>query len=251
MSYIEAYTEHLKRIGATGRDRQINMIKRDLSRLAPDSAAYKTIVVNGKEQKVIMRSTDNYYTKELICMPDENVPLGSYVDFVNAKWIVHERDFDDEVYGKSRMRMCNSVLKWKAKDGTVYSYKGYADDATKYSEGTEGTRYLRVGEFQLKIIIPVDEITSCITRDMRFLIDADKYIPSIVAAGDTPYAFRVTRRNIVTGVYRDEGYVEITLVEDSFINGKDDAENMIAVQQWELKETENADTSSEEEGAWI
>ena len=251
MSYMDAYRDHLKRIGATGRDREINLIKRDLSRLAPNSAAYKKISVDGKEQHVIMRSTDNYYTKELICMPGEHVAMGSLVDFVDAKWIVTERDFDDEIYGKSKMKMCNATLKWKAKDGTVYSYEGYADDATKYSEGTEGTRYLRVGEFQLKVFIPMDEITSQIYRDMRFIIDADKYVPSLIAVGDTPYVFRVTRRNIVTGTYRGEGYVEITLVEDSFIAGKDDAENMLAAQQWELKELEQTEPGEQDEGGWL
>lgn len=158
------------------------------------------------------------------------------------------------------MRMCNAKLRWKDSDGTIHEYDGWADDATKYSEGVEHTRYIRVGEFQLKVFVPVNEVTSTIWRDMRFLIDAEKYIDSITSNSHYPYAFKVTRRNIVTGTYEDEGYVEITLVEDEFIVGKDDAENMIAAQvddsgsviEYEdNNDDEEDEDNNEQEGGWL
>lgn len=248
MSYMEMYRTMLANRGATGHDREVNILKRDFERLAPNSAAYKQIIVDGESQNVIVKSSDSYYIREIVCMPGERLLLGKVVQFCDMPWIVTDRDYDEEVYGKSKIKMCNVKLKWKDANDIVHVYDGWADDATKYSEGVEHTSYIRIGEFQLKVFVPVDEYTSTIWRDMRFIIDAGKYIPDIISNNHYPFVFKVTRRNIVTGTYADEGYVEITLVEDEFLVGQDDAENMIAAQINGAKNMEFPDTS---EGGWL
>lgn len=248
MSYTDTYRTMLANRGTTGHDREVNILKRDLARLAPNSAAYKQIVVDNASQNVIIKSSDSYYIREVVCMPGEHLLLGKVVQFANMPWIVTDRDFDEEIYGKSKMKMCNTKLKWKDENGVLHVYDGWADDATKYSEGVEHTSYIRIGEFQLKVFVPVDEHTATIWRDMRFIIDAEKYISNITSKNHYPFAFKVTRRNIVTGTYDDEGYVEITLVEDEFLVGQDDAENMIAAQ---INGAKNMDFPEQTEGRWL
>lgn len=236
MAYIDDYKMLLKKQGKTQRDRHINYLRYDIGQYASSNPAYKQIEVDGNRMNVVVNSQNDYTIKEIVTMPGERVPFGSIVTFSNAPWIVTSTDIDDEIYSRSMMYLCNCKLKWKGKDGIIYSYDGYAEDATKYSEGVEATQYLRIAEFQIKVKVHVDEISSLIMRDMRFVIDAEKYISNLVAENDRPFVFKVTRRNIITGTYADEGYVEITLVQDQWVEGKDDYNLMVAAQPYELKE---------------
>lgn len=228
---LEWYKKSLESRGRTLRDRTINSLKRDIDMLAPDSPAYKPISFNNEVRHVIVNSTDDMDVKEFISMPGEFLPLGLQFTFANTPWIVVEKDVDDEIYGRCEAKHCNVSLRWKNDTGDIIEYFGIAEDATKYSEGVASTQYISVDEFQIKVLLPLNSDTAVIWRDMRFLIDANKYIEKIVAKGEYPFAFRVTRRNIITGTYEEEGYVEITMVEDTFRKNEDDHINMIASQR--------------------
>lgn len=253
MSYPSLYREMLGKEGLGQRDRSINAFKREVRSLARGNPAYKPIEVNGELRYVIINSKDDYTIKEVVSMPGDYIPMGAYVTFRDQTWLVQNTDIDDEIYSKAMMYLCDCELKWKDKDGNVYSYPGVSEDATKYSEGVEHTQYMRISEFQLKVKVHVDDISSTIWRDMRFIIDVDDYVDDVVEHEHRPYVFRCTRRNIVTGMIEGEGYVEITLVQDQWIEGKDDYEEMLAAQPWELKEPyigDSADTA-EDDGKWL
>ena len=257
MSALDAYRDQLMMRGETLRIRNVDMLKRTILTHAPDNPAYKPLKINGKNTYAVINSKDDYNTKEIVCMPGGKAPLGSNVVFCKMPWLVTSADIDDEIYAKSKMQLCNCLMKWKDANGNIFSYNGVAEDATKYSEGVESTQYLRIAEFQIKVKIHLDSTSAVIGRDMRFVIDAAKYIDSIVSNDDRPFVFKVTRRNIVTGTYADDGYVEITLVQDQWIEGKDDYENMLAAQPYELHEaypnakpSENV-SSDTNEGSWL
>lgn len=255
MAYINTYKDMLGKHGLTQRDRHVNYLHRDIHSYAPANPAYKPIKIGGNETFVIVNSQDDYKVKEIVSMPGEHIPFGSAILFRNAPWIVTSVDIDDEINSKAIMYMCNCKLQWMTKDGMIYAYDGYAEDATKYSEGVESTQYLRIAEFQIKVKIPVDSVSVLIHRDMRFVIDADKYIDQIVNADDRPFVFRVTRRNIITGTYNNEGYVEITLVQDQWVEGKDDFKSMLAAQPWDLEspypDTDTPSGSDNGESGWL
>lgn len=251
MAYIDTYRNLLNRQGHTQRDRHINYMRHDIAQYAPANPSYKEVSVNGNRMNVIINSKDDYTIKEVVTMPGDEIPFGSVITFSNRPWIVTSVDVDDEICSRALMYLCNCKLKWRDKDGTVYTYDGYAEDATKYSEGVESTQYLRIAEFQIKVKIRVDEISALITRDMRFVIDAEKYIGNIISEDDRPFVFKVTRRNLVTGTYDNEGCVEITLVQDQWVEGKDDYTNMIAAQPYELIEPYPDNDPENEEKGWM
>lgn len=252
-NYIERMTAH----GKTARDRNINLLQRTILLHAPANPAYKPICINGTKTYAVINSKDDYYVKEIVCMPGKTAPLGSDVLFSDMPWLITSVDVDDEVYAKGKMHLCNCVLKWKDVNGDIHVYNGVAEDATKYSEGVESTQYLRIAEFQIKVKVHLDEFSAIISRDMRFVIDADKYIDCLIANDDYPFVFRVTRRNIVTGTYAGEGYVEITLVQDQWIEGKDDHTTLLAAQPYELQDAypiitpSHSDTNDKTEGGWL
>ena len=239
--------------GVKRRRRAIREFGHEIYSLAPGNPAYKEIFVNDQSRYVIINSKDDYKIKEVVSMPGESIPMGAYVKFSGQTWLVENTDVDDEIYSKAMMYLCDCALTCKDKQGVVHSYPGVSEDATKYSEGVDHTKYIQIVEFQLKIKVHVDEISSLIWRDMRFIIDASKYTDELVEDEHRPFVFRVTRRNIVTGDIAGNGYVEITLVQDQWIEGKDDYENMLAAQPWELKEPYIGDSSetADDDGSWL
>lgn len=236
MAYVDTYKALLARKGVTRRDRNVNIVKRDILLSAPDNPACKEIFIDGEPRYVVVNSQNDYTLKEIVTLPgDERIPFGCIVEFNNKPWIVTSSDIDEEIYSKAKMQLCACVLRWEH-DGVIYDYPAYVEDATKYSEGVDATRYLGIGEFQIKAKVHMDEISTTIHRDMRFIIDADHLVSYVVDSGERPYVFRVTRRNIVTGSYGEEGYIEITMVQDQWIEGKDDYETMVAAQPEQIKE---------------
>ena len=65
----------------------------------------------------------------------------------------------------------------------------------------------------------------------------------------------VVECHFITGTYNDEGYVEITLVQDQWVEGKDDYESMLASQPWDLEEpypdTDTPSGSDNSESGWL
>lgn len=257
MSILDSYRETLGLRGHTLRDRNVNVLQRTILKHAPGNPACKNLFVNGEPMQVVINSKDDFAIKELVCLPGDRIPFGSDIIYRDMPWLVITIDIDDDVYAKSRMHLCNCVLRWKDRNGVLHEYNGVAEDATKYSEGIESTQYLRIAEFQIKVKIHLDSVTAIIDRDMRFIIDADKYIDNIVSNNDRPFVFKVTRRNIVTGSLNGEGYVEITLVQDQWIEGRDDYIEMVASQPYELDDVYPIINPSEDasddaqEGRWL
>lgn len=232
MSYLDTWRTRVELVGNTRRERQKNKLVRDIERLAPDSLSYKTIYVDGEERQAIVTSSDAYNLRNFISMPGETIPFGAMIQYADRYWLVREKEIDDEIYAKCQAQLCNVLMRWQNAYGEVLEYYGVGEDATKYSSGiVNGKDYMiTLGEFQIKVALPVNEDTAVIHRDMRFLIDVESFVDTLRESDMHPTAFKVTRRNIVTGTFDDAGYVEITMVEDRFIDGKDDIENGLAYQ---------------------
>ena len=88
------------------------------------------------------------------------------------------------------------------------------------------------------------------------------YLDAMAENGITPNAYKVTRRNVTTGTFPTVGYVEITMVEDQFVAGADDLENMIAARVEEMVRIPegNSDVgpddpdsggNTDDEGGWL
>ena len=82
-------------------------------------------------------------------------------------------------------------------------------------------------DFQIKAKIRLDGHSAKLNRNKRFLLDAEIYLPQIEASGNHVSAFKVTRRNVITGNYAGHGYVELTMVECAY-SDRDNPELMIA-----------------------
>lgn len=208
---------------------QLRDIKNKITRDFKKSIDAENVLINGKKQLVLItRDKGDEQIKRIKSLPDERFDLGDIVNWNGIDYIVYKMDADRRIQSKGRMYECNMRLRWKNAKGEIIERVGKGEDATKYGEGTEGTFRLRIGKFQLKVLVRLDEETVLIERDDRFLIDASAFLETMQENGVMPNAYRVSRRNVTTGTFPDVGYVEITLVEDQFVAGKDDIKNMIA-----------------------
>ena len=231
---------------------QLRDIKHRITRDFRKSIDAEDVQINGEDRLVLItRDKGDEQIKKIKSLPDERFDLGDIVNWNGTNYIIYKMDADRRIQSKGRMYECNMKLRWKNKNGEIIERVGKGEDATKYGEGTEGTFRMRIGEFQLKIIIRLDEETVLIRRDDRFIIDADEYIPSMIENGIMPSVYKVTRRNVTTGTFPQDstphGYIEITLVEDQFVAGQDNLEDMLAPKVIEMIKGSTS-TSSEPDG---
>ena len=232
---------------------QIRDIKHRITRDFRKSIDAEDVTINGVEQLVLItRDKGDEQIKKIKSLPDERFDLGDIVNWNGTNYIIYKMDADRRIQSKGRMYECNLKLRWKNRSGEIIERVGKAEDATKYGEGTEGTFRIRIGEFQLKIIVRLDEETVLIRRDDRFIIDADDFIDTMTDNEILPNVYRVTRRNVNTGTFPQDGsqhgYVEITLVEDQFVAGRDDIENMIACRVSDMVKDDDNDSNNDNSG---
>lgn len=244
----------------THKEYQIRNIRHKITQDFRKSIDAEVVKINEIEQLVLItRDKGDEQIKRIKSLPDGRIDLGDIVEWNGVYYIVYKMDADRRIQSKGRMYECNTKLRWRNKSGIIVERHGKGEDATKYSEGTQGGYMLRIGEFQLKIIVRLDDETVLIRRDDRFMIDANSFLDNLSENNILPMVYRVTRRNVVTGTFEDTGYVEITLVEDQFVAGYDDPENMLACKREEIISNESQDdivssienSEPESEGGWL
>lgn len=243
----------------TKKEYQIRDIRNRITRDFKKSIDAEDVTINGEEHTILItRDKGDGRIKKIKSYPDDSFELGQIVTWNDVNYIIYKMDADRRIQSKGVMYECNTKLRWRNKHGEIVERVGKGEDATKYSEGTEGGNIMRTGEFQIKVLIPLDEETALIKRDDRFIIDADAFIDVMVESGIMPYVFKVTRKNVITGTFPEHGYVEITMVEDEFVSGHDDLENMVACPKSEMilngseghKEVEDS-PEQDDEGGWL
>lgn len=252
---------------------QLRDIKHRITRDFFKSIDAENVLINGVSQNILItRDKGDEQIKRIKSLPDERFELGDYVNWNGTNYIIYKIDADRRIQSKGRMYECNMTLRWKNSKGEIIERVGKAEDATKYGEGTEGTEVIRIGKFQIKVLVRLDEETVKIRRDDRFIVDAMNYIDIMVEDGILPDVYKVTRINTTTGTFPDVGYIEITMIEDRFVPGHDDYENMIACKVSEMikegstghesdennsgddnsnDENNNDQTNAEEDGGWL
>jgi len=232
----------------TMKEYQIRDIKHRISRDFKKSIDAEDVTINGEPHLVLItRDKGDEQIKKIKSLPDDRFDLGDIVNWNGVNYIIYKMDADRRIQSKGRMYECNITLRWKNSKGEIIERVGKVEDATKYSEGTKGTSVLRIGDFQIKAIVRLDEETVLIERDDRFIIDAEEFMDAMIENGVNPNAFRVSRRNVITGTFPNTGYVEITMKEDQFVAGQDDVEDLVAKSIKDIV----SDTEDSEEGGWL
>lgn len=183
----DLYNSKLTVYGETRRDRVIYETQHSIMKRSKRSPAYKTVLIDGVEQKVVITSTANLYEKKINALPNENIYAGSIVEWNKRFWIIQYTDCEDEVYQRGIMQQCNIYLKWQNENGDIIGRYGFSEDITQYASGVVNNKLLDNIELSFKINMPLDSETVKLRRGKRFLVDV---------ITDKPNAYILTNRNV-------------------------------------------------------
>ena len=207
MSVWDSYRARLNASGYDKRDSTIRREERFLRMKLPNSLSYHHLTVDGKPRDLAVINSDNMDLKTICSMPGEDIRHGSIVEWMGNRWLVTERDANNELYTKAKMRQCNYLLKWINDSGNIVERWCIVEDGTKYLTGEYGDNNFVItrGDSRISLTLPKDAQTLRLRRDNRFLID-DYNSPNVLA-------YRLTKPFKLGGSYSGDGVLYFVLQE--------------------------------------
>lgn len=202
-TYHARHTLH----GETSRDREKYNLMNRLSRQIPSTLSYHNVDIDGVDRNIVILNSDNLNQKTLCSLPGEDIRHGAYIDWMNHKWIVTERDANSEIYTKCIMVQCNYLLRWINDSGEIIERWSVVEDGTRYLTGEFSDSFLVAtkGDSRIAVTLPKDLETIALDRDARFIID-DYSSPH-------PLAYRLTKPFKLGGSYDENGVVIFVMTE--------------------------------------
>ena len=117
---------------STQRDIMLAREKRTLRQKMPQSLSFhRGVIIDGQQRDLSIINSDNLDTKTLLSLPDEDLPHGGLVEWMNNRWLIIEKDANNEVYTRCKMRQCNYLLRWVNPSGMVVERWCIIEDGTK------------------------------------------------------------------------------------------------------------------------
>lgn len=214
MSVWDSYFRSSTPDASAQRDNILAREKRTLRQKMPQSLSFhRGVIIDGQQRDLSIINSDNLDTKTLLSLPDEDLPHGGLVEWMNNRWLIIEKDANNEVYTRCKMRQCNYLLRWVNQSGMIVERWCIIEDGTKYLTGEYGDNHfiLTRGDSRISMIIARDSETIQLERDNRFLIDDYE--------SHTPLAYRLTKPFKMGGSYNENGVLSFVLAE---CNAEDD-----------------------------
>lgn len=207
MSIWEAYENRVKLHGATKRDAALAREVRLLNDKLKDSLSYHEALVDGLIRNVAIINSDNLNEKTMCSLPGEDFACGSLVEWEDNRWLITEKDANNEVYTKVKLLQCNHLLKWIDAQDVIHEQWCVIEDGTKYLTGEYEDRNFVVtrGDARIAMTIGRNEDTVKFERDTRFLIDDPDSVHKA--------AYLLTKPLKVGKTYNGEGIFSFVLQE--------------------------------------
>lgn len=167
---------------------ELYKINRQINKHFADTTDYHIVERNGEPfELIIIKNTDlNSDQKKIKSRPGQPFNLGDYILWNGQMWLVVVVDPDDKSHTSGMMYICNTVLRWQNASGDIVERYCNIADYTKYSSGVWNNGTLIVGDNQYGCILPIDEETCKLKRDMRFAVDSDMV--------ETPDIYKLSNR---------------------------------------------------------
>ena len=158
--------------------------------------------------RIYSRKKDSTYgeVQNFVSTYDNPIKKGMY--FHDTKddtyWIATESYNVNDIQFKGKMTKCIYTLRWQDSDGNIIERKAVTSDQTKHSNGQTGNSTIMVADNQYGLLVPIDEATKSLKREMRFPFDFDDT--------DNPDIYRLLNRKINLG----EGIIQLSFSFDAF-----------------------------------
>ena len=130
--------------------------------------------------------------------------VGDIVYDINEdEYLICTESFNiDNIHFKGKFTLCNWILKWQKKDGTILEYPCYDMNATQYNSGEQFNRNFTIESSQHMITLPCDENTVELSTPQRFYLDK---------ATINPMTYIVTQNDTTSYNYGKKGLVKLTV----------------------------------------
>lgn len=134
------------------------------------------------------------------------VSVGDIIYDTNKdEYLICTEAFDiDGMHYKGKFTLCNWILKWQKKDGTILEYPCHDMNSTQYNSGEQSNRNFVIGSSQHMLTLPCDENTKELSTPQRFYLDK---------ATVNPTSFIVTQNDTTSYNYGKKGLVKVTVYE--------------------------------------
>lgn len=216
LSYFQKINNTYK--SKSKQETDLYLLNRHVDECFADTVDYHVVKRNGDPfELLIIKDTDNNtFKKKIKSRPSEPFNLGDYIEWSNQIWLVTLVDTDDKAYHSGYMYLCTVPLRWQNSEGKIIERYVFAEDYTKYSNGTTGNNTITIGDNQYGLTLPVDEETKKLKRDMRFPMDFDN--------SEQPDIYKLTNRKVKLSdnqYFGRGGTMIVTMSFDAF-NPNDD-----------------------------
>lgn len=151
-------------------------------------------------------SAANGITVKFQTLYDTPVNVGDIIYDTNKdEYLICTEAFDvDSIHYKGKFTLCNWILKWQKKDGTILEYPCYDMNSTQYNSGEQSNAHFTIGSSQHMITLPSDENTIALSSPQRFYLDKNM---------DNPTTFIITQNDTTSHNYGKKGLVKLTVYE--------------------------------------
>lgn len=209
--------------GETRRERDENILKRDLYLNAEDNPACKNVEIDGEKCQAVIIKTKNNKVYEIHVLHTSNLFVGSLVYIFGLTYMVISTNKYDGFYVSGKMQECNYMLTWIDHDnGKIHRSPIIDSNATQYNSGEWQGDVLTSGDAKHRIWMPFDDRTSKMDNGHRLFMDKSTVNPRV---------YKITQRDTIT--HNDsqndkKGIVEFMLIEDEYNKNTDSSYYKIA-----------------------
>lgn len=135
---------------------------------------------------------------------DTPIIVGDIIyDKKQDEYLICTEAFDiDGIHYKGKFTLCNWMLKWQKKDGTILEYPCYDINSTQYNSGEQYNRNFTIESSQHMITLPCDENTVTLSSPQRFYLDKNT---------ENPSSYIVTQNDTTSLNYGKKGLVRVTV----------------------------------------
>lgn len=149
-------------------------------------------------------SAANGVTVKFQTLYDTPVIVGDIIyDTKEDEYLICTEAFNvDDIHFKGKFTLCNWILKWQKKDGTILEYPCYDMNSTQYNSGEQSNRNFTIESSQHLLTLPSDENTIELCTPQRFYLDK---------ATVNPMTYIVTQNDTTSYNYGRKGLVKVTV----------------------------------------
>jgi hypothetical protein len=182
VSVFDVYRSRITARGGNKRNAALIRKSRYIDEKLSSSLSYHQVAINGNVENVAILNHDNLDMKTICSLPGQDLPHGGLVEWMDNRWLIIERDANNELYTRGVMRQCNYILRWVTDDNIIVERWCVVEDGTKYLTGEYGDNNYIItrGDSRISLTIAKDEHTVKLGRNNRFLID-DYDSPEVLA----------------------------------------------------------------------